>query len=234
MFATQTAMTMEVENVYNSESAKTSSSASEESSSAGGAVAASNDDAELFSPQLLQMYYSRLFPFSMVHSWLSYGSPKTFSHREFSFTIRSPDDEEIYIRYQSFSDQNQLEQAICKRRPDKIDIGAVFSHPPKDLKTIAKKPQPVSRELVFDIDLTDYDEIRKCGCTGAKICNICWGYMKMAVKVMDQGLKQDFGFQNVAWIYSGRRGIHAWVCDPIARDLTDQGRSAVAKYFEVR
>jgi len=52
--------------------------------------------------------------------------------------------------------------------------------------------------------------------------------------VMDEGLKQDFGFSHVAWFYSGRRGIHAWVCDEAARALTDQGRSAVAQYFEVR
>ena len=93
--------------------------------------------------------------------------------------------------------------------------------------------KPVQRELVFDIDLTDYDEIRRCGCTGAKICGTCWGFMKMAVKVMDEGLKEDFGFSHVAWFYSGRRGIHAWVCDEAARALTDQGRAAVAQYFEV-
>ena len=57
--------------------------------------------------------------------------------------------------------------------------------------------------------------------------------MNMAVKVMDQGLKEDFGFEHVAWFYSGRRGVHAWVCDESARELTDAGRSAVANYFEV-
>jgi DNA primase catalytic subunit len=57
--------------------------------------------------------------------------------------------------------------------------------------------------------------------------------MTMAVKVMDSGLKEDFGFQNVAWFYSGRRGIHAWICDESARTLSDAGRSAVASYFEV-
>ena len=58
--------------------------------------------------------------------------------------------------------------------------------------------------------------------------------MGMALKVMDQGLREDFGFRNIAWFYSGRRGIHAWVCDESARGLSDAGRSAVASYFEVR
>ena len=58
--------------------------------------------------------------------------------------------------------------------------------------------------------------------------------MAAALKVLDQGLREDFGFQHIAWFYSGRRGIHAWVCDEEARNLSDEARSAVANYFEVR
>jgi DNA primase small subunit len=200
------------------------------------AASSTADQSVLYSPELLQMYYSRLFPYSFLHTWLSYGSqdPTVFSRREFSFTLEPVPGEEIYIRYQSFRGQDDLQAAILKRRPTKIDLGAVFSHAPKDHNTLPKGVlKPVQRELVFDIDLTDYDEIRKCGCTGAKICPTCWGFMQMAVQVMDAGLKEDFGFQHVAWFYSGRRGIHAWVCDEAARALTDSGRAAVAHYFEV-
>ena len=208
-----------------------------------------------FSNELVAQYYSRLFPFHLLHEWLSYNThtkseinsnnnngnnsnSKTFTHREFSFTIEPSPGEEIYIRYQSFKNQADLTAAVLKRNPRKIDIGAVFSHPPKDHHAIQGSTQrkfaPAQRELVFDIDLTDYDCVRKCGCSAANICHKCWKMMGMAIQVMDQGLKEDFGFKNIAWFYSGRRGVHAWVCDESARKLTDAGRSAVATYFEVR
>jgi DNA primase small subunit len=217
---------------------------------------------ELFSPELLHQYYSRLFPFDLLCSWLSYSpsnngsassnnnnnnnksllpttttpasSSLLFSRREFSMTIEPSPGDEIYIRYQSFANQKELTDAILKRRPVKIDLGAIFSHPPKDHKSVPKSAfGPVQRELVFDIDLTDYDSVRACGCAGAAICHKCWEFMKMAVSVLDEGLRDDFGFRHVAWFYSGRRGVHCWVCDENARELTDAGRSAVASYFEV-
>lgn len=53
------------------------------------------------------------------------------------------------------------------------------------------------------------------------------------VEVMDVGLRQDFGFRHILWVYSGRRGVHCWVADDAARALTNEGRGAVADYFSV-
>lgn len=41
---------------------------------------------------------------------------------------------------------------------------------------------PVERELVFDIDLTDYDDVRTCGREG-HICSSCWPLMALAIQV---------------------------------------------------
>lgn len=216
----------------------------------------SNENADVFSPELLGVYYSRLFPFEMIYSWLSYdpstlmtlqsnkadmaakkksgSSNRIFTNREFSFTIEPFPGEEIYIRYQSFSTVDELRASIIKKNPIKIDIGAVYSHSPKDKGSIDKlKFVPNQRELIFDIDLTDYDSARLCGCSAASICNKCWKMAVFAIKVMDQGLREDFGFRHIAWFYSGRRGVHCWVADEQARQLRNEGRSAVAEYFQI-
>eukprot|EP01038_Epipyxis_sp_PR26KG_P012349 gene12349-16562_t len=199
----------------------------------------SKNNIQEFSVDLLRVYYGRLFPYESMFNWLSYGNDPNsenaavdksfFPNREWSFTI----EDDIYIRYQSFRDQSEMMAAIQKRQPHKIDIGAIFSAPPKDHSTI--KPElfkTVERELVFDIDMTDYDDIRTC-CTGANICMKCWPYMTMAVKVIDKSLRDDFDFKNILWIYSGRRGVHCWVCDPSARELSNEARSAVVEYLSV-
>lgn len=188
---------------------------------------------------LIYINIGRLFPYDSLFNWLSYGNDPTkdnmaidrefFMKREFSFTI----EDDIYIRYQSFRDLSELTAAIQKRQPHKIDIGAVFTLPPKEHNSVqADAFKTVERELVFDIDMTDYDDIRTC-CTGANICMKCWPYMTMAIKVVDQILREDFGYQHILWIYSGRRGVHCWVCDKSARELANDARTAVVDYMSV-
>jgi hypothetical protein len=79
---------------------------------------------------------------------------------------------------------------------------------PKDHHTVkAEAFKPVERELIFDIDMTDYDDVRTC-CEGAKICPKCWAFMNMAVKVVDTGLRGEGGRKGGVL---GGWGVYGWV-----------------------
>ncbi|KAK6947904.1 DNA primase, small subunit [Dillenia turbinata] len=197
----------------------------------------------------LKSYYGKLFPVADIHKWLSYGNdgkhPRCdesyFGRREFSFTLEN----DVYLRFRSYNSPSELEKYINDSLPFQIDIGAVYSVDPSKRFAYAQSGDnvfiPVERELVFDMDISDYDDVRYC-CSGADVCLECWPLMTISIKVIDTSLRDfvlivsitdDFGFNHILWVYSGCHGVHCWVCDAKARRLSNEQRGAIADYFHV-
>jgi len=86
--------------------------------------------------------------------------------------------------------------------------------------------------MVFDIDMDSYDDVRTC-CTGAQVCQKCWSYLNVAAKLITDMLRDNFDFTNCLWVFSGRRGVHCWICDPEARNMTNEMRTAVTHFFNL-
>lgn len=125
----------------------------------------------------------------------------------------------------------EFERDLYKMVPEKVDIGAIYNLKPQSDRR-KKDLTPVERDLVFDIDLTDYDDVRTC-CSGAGICKKCWQFMVVAILIVDRALDEDFGFDERLWIFSGRRGVHCWVSDERARKLSNNSRVALIDYLSV-
>lgn len=140
---------------------------------------------------------------------------------------------DVYCRYLCYKTAEDFKQNLVTRVPFKIDIGAVYNLPPiKHITTEKKAFIPLQKEMVFDIDMTDYDDVRAC-CEGAQVCMKCWEFMTVATHLLNRTLTQDFGFENLLWVFSGRRGIHCWVCDDSARDMNNEQRSAVTEFINL-
>ena len=94
-------------------------------------------------------------------------------------------------RYNSFASHVDFHREVIRLNPARFEIGAIYNARPKDKRLQLKQAlKPVQRELVFDIDMTDYDEIRTC-CQGKGICTRCWKFIACAVKVLDRALRGE-------------------------------------------
>lgn len=176
-------------------------------------------------------YYERMLPFRYIFQWLSHSpkATKDFTMREFAFEFRLG----AYQRYNSFVSVEDFKKSVVNANPTRFEVGAVYTVNPKERKNLPKSAmRPISKELVFDIDLTDYDEIRTC-CSKTDICKKCWKFIQVASEVVTSALKEDFGFKNIVWVFSGRRGAHCWVSDSRARSLDEGSRKSIVEYLDV-
>ncbi|KIK68885.1 hypothetical protein GYMLUDRAFT_34880 [Collybiopsis luxurians FD-317 M1] len=192
-------------------------------------------DTDPTSEEVLLTFYRRLYPFKQLFKWLNRGpermekESRLFPYREFAFTLRN----ESYLRYNSYPSDVEMKKHVCLLVPLRFEIGPVYSAQPKDKKTVRPTHfKPEKREVVFDIDMTDYDPIRTC-CSDANICKKCWGFISVAVVVIDKAIRDQFGYNQLLWVYSGRRGIHLWISDKEAFELTDDQRKAMVEYLTV-
>jgi len=155
-----------------------------------------------------------------------------FEKREFGFQIVK-DERVKFVRNISFSTPNSLMTYIKKKVPLAIYVGAIYSEGPNyfDQKTIQQLDW-IRREFIFDIDLTEYDAVRPCDCKGKnKICDMCWELITVSIQWIQETLEQDFGIKKIKWVFSGRRGVHAWILDRYMNHLDDVQRSAIVDYL---
>jgi hypothetical protein len=95
------------------------------------------------------------------------------------------------------------------------------------------EPRPwIAKELIFDIDLNDYGDVRApvCACGELKqCCDACWDVfiVRAAVPALKFILEDWCGFKELMYTFSGRRGVHIQVQDERAMHLTYEERNRI-------
>ncbi len=154
-----------------------------------------------------------------------------FENREFGFVTLNGK----FYRNMSFENPTALKDYLVERTPLHAYIGAVYEDSPSRENPIHSLEWK-GHELVFDIDLDEYDVVRQhvCDCQGAdQVCTRCWQLINLAISIIDETLRFDFGMEKIIWLFSGRRGIHGWVIDPIGFTLNQEQRMSIINYLSV-
>ena len=179
----------------------------------------------------LKNYYASHFPTDLIFRWLTAGYlPSEYNRREISYIVRHDSGEEFCIRNMSYDSADKLFDDINRLNPLRIDIGPVYENDAFFNKDASKRGQAVEREFVIDIDMNDYNDIRTC-CEGKALCQSCWKYLVAAKEVLCYLFDTCFGFKHVLWIFSGRRGIHAWVSDLKAKRMPSKVRKSITEFL---
>lgn len=186
----------------------------------------------------IEKYYDERFPFDFVLKLLSHAGTWEVGNREIMLSIPLTGAENpMRLRYRSVSSKQEWRALLVEHsRFIQIDVGAVFFAKPiaiGDLRSQIPLSEAVQlRELTFDIDLSDYADVRYCCGNSKKCCKKCWPIAIVAVVFLEEILRKMFGCKKLVWFYSGRRGVHCWVYDEKYASITQHYRESVINYIK--
>lgn len=134
-----------------------------------------------------ERFYQTQFPLVLVEKLFGneFGqcSSEIFESRNFAFVLPGKEGKkEIIVQYQSFRNPVELQDAFCERPPLRIDMGSRGFEPASVLPVVAHKlkqrgdsdPYAMhTKELVFDVDITEWDDLRVCNCIREQ-SDRCW------------------------------------------------------------
>ena len=76
-------------------------------------------------PELMLAFYRRLYPFKSIFKWLNHEHTpsRLFTHREISFTLQN----DVYLRYHSFTTADEFKKHTCTLNPTRFEIGPIYT-----------------------------------------------------------------------------------------------------------
>jgi DNA primase catalytic subunit len=143
-----------------------------------------------------------------LHAIATLKSHYPFRERSFaSERQRSPDDQIYMQRNLSFATVADLTQWLSNQRD-------LVSFHIEAIKLAGDSE--LFRELVFDIDVTDYAKHCACDCSETKrACSKCWVFIRLAMHCLNYAFTKSFSIaqSDIYWFFSGNRGVHCFILD---------------------
>lgn len=168
-------------------------------------------------------YYRNCYPCVDVIEWVG------ASYQTVEWAMELSND--VFIRYLQMKDADTLRKQLNTHGPLKVHIGPSYNMNPSLHDRVSDVHfQWTGHHLVFDVDVDDYPD-RPCCKEKQKVCRQCWPLLAACIKIIDRGLREDFGFKQVLWVFSGRRGVHCWVSDDRVKKMNSFTRAGICKYF---
>jgi DNA primase small subunit len=185
----------------------------------------------IVSPNELKNYYNYKFPFDLIYKMI------IMNNDNYSGEI-SPSDRDLaifYIDNNCFKKFDRDDKVTLKNKFNSFNIMNIhFGSMLIKNEKHNLKMQHLYKELVFDIDITDY--IRFCECKDMKkICQVCWLHMEGSYLILNHFLLEICGYrkENLLWVFSGMKGIHCLVNDQKAIKLSNNERMNLFHFINI-
>lgn len=132
---------------------------------------------------------------------------------------------EVWSRRLKVESGKAFRDLSCARVPDAVHLGGVFEGEPG-------KSRVIGRELVFDVDLDAYSDLRACCGAEKKACAACWKFARVGMQILSFLLRNVFGYKRLLFMYTGNRGFHLWVLDAEAFSLSKEMRTNIVRFLD--
>ena len=172
----------------------------------------------------LASYYEDVFPAEEIEQFLTHNGQYPLKNRDIFLSVRNNDNDknnDMPIKYARIgsSSPESLETTLVNLCPYRIDIAGVMCIPSEQklMRVLPNKNDNIYtfKELVFDIDTNPFN----------------WSVIKQQMKILDDALRTVFGYQEILHVFSGKKGIHCWVCDEEACELENYKRLEIIDYL---
>lgn len=167
------------------------------------------------------LYYRSVFPAEAVYDWMAQPFARRVGQTELFLHVT----EDFPLRHVACDSARHLQDLLSAYAPVQVNLGAYYALRADRAPLVGARGRPVGRPLTFDLDR------ERCGSAACQdergpICDTCWRERVLPpARELHAAMTARFPRGGVVAVFSGRRGFHLWVRDPVAC-LMDAGERA--------